>query len=117
MIIWLTGNSGAGKTTLAHKLKRPDSIMLDGDDLREVDDNKDMSKEGRWRQNLRVAKLAKLLESQGFQIIVAVICPYEELRRKVEEITNCTFVYLGYEGDNNIPDKPYERPSTAVRVW
>ena len=111
MILWLTGNTGAGKTTIARVLKRPDSIILDGDELRALTNNHDLSKEGRWAHNLFIAKLAKLLESQGFQIIVSVICPYEELRQQVKAITGCEFIYLSYEGDDQQPDKPYEKPS------
>jgi len=110
MILWLTGNSGAGKTTLAKKLKRPDSVLLDGDEIREMYGDWDLTETGRWRHNLRVARLAKLLEKQGFQVIVSVICPYEKLRQKVEKITNCTFIYLPFDGDDRVKDKPYERP-------
>ena len=55
MIIWLTGQPGSGKTTLANELiihlkKSNPSIKiinLDGDDLRNISRNKDYSKEGR----------------------------------------------------------------------
>ena len=111
MILWLTGNTGAGKTTIARVLKRPDSILLDGDEIRDLTNNHDLSKTGRWEHNLYIARLAKLLESQGFQVIVSVICPYEKLRQEVQNITNCEFIYLTYEGDDQLPDKPYERPA------
>ena len=55
MICWLTGQPGSGKTTLANSLiehlksENPDIfiINLDGDDLRNINKNKDYSKEGR----------------------------------------------------------------------
>jgi adenylylsulfate kinase-like enzyme len=54
MIFWLTGQPGSGKTTLANEIisqiKKNDSsikiINLDGDDLRNINKNKDYSKEG-----------------------------------------------------------------------
>ena len=54
MIIWLTGQPGSGKTTMATKLfemysdwlQLDNVIHLDGDDVRNVLDNKDYSLEG-----------------------------------------------------------------------
>ena len=55
MIIWLTGQPGSGKTTLAcniiEKIENENSnrkiINIDGDDLRHISSNQDYSKEGR----------------------------------------------------------------------
>jgi adenylylsulfate kinase len=111
MIIWITGNSGAGKTTLAKQLTRTmKAIHLDGDDIRERVHGYDLSHEGRYDHNIRTAKWAKLLEDQGYDVIVSLIAPFEELRQEIKEITNCQFMYIGFEGDDRIPDKPYEKP-------
>lgn len=115
MIDWLTGNSGAGKTTFAMQMikQRSDNrpILLDGDDLRErLQIGYSLTREDRIEHNLRTARLAKLLDDQGFDVIVAVICPYEDLRRQVQKICGCRFVYLEYDGDDQLPDKPYEKP-------
>jgi len=93
MIIWITGNSGAGKTTLAKQLKTSNSIILDGNDLRSIYPT-GFTKEERIEHNLRVAKLAKLFESQGFDVIVALICPYKKLRQQIKQMINCSFIYL-----------------------
>uniref|UniRef100_A0A6H1ZG27 Putative adenylyl-sulfate kinase n=1 Tax=viral metagenome TaxID=1070528 RepID=A0A6H1ZG27_9ZZZZ len=106
MIIWITGNSGSGKTTLARQMKTDRTIILDGDEIREVFQNKDLSFGGRWEHNLRTARLAKLLESQGFGVIVSLICPYKKLRNEVKKITNCSFIYLS--GGKKGGDYPYE---------
>lgn len=78
MIIWITGERGAGKTTLAKQLKgeMPNAIILDGDEMREsISTELGWDKADRIKHNLRVARLAKKLEAQGFPIIVATICP------------------------------------------
>ena len=85
MIIWLTGQPGAGKTTLAKSLiKRIDLgdkvFHLDGDDLRDVLDNKDYSEKGR-RKNIQFAiNMAKVMESKGYLVIVSMVSPYRDLR-------------------------------------
>ncbi len=116
MILWLTGNTGAGKTTLAHKLIRQRTVHLDGDEMREVNQDMDLSADGRWNNCLRIARLAKLLEEQGFDVVVSVICPYEALRNAVRDITECVFVYLPYAGDDAKPASPYERPENVEIV-
>lgn len=109
MITWITGNSGAGKTTLARALQRsrPRSILLDGDAMRAVWPGLTLSYGDRWEQNMRAARLAVLLEDQGFEVIVATICPYRALRAEIYRMTLCKFVYV--EGGRSGTDYPYER--------
>ena len=107
MITWITGNSGAGKTTLARKLIQTDGgVLLDGDSMRTCW-KLGFSKEDRIENNLRIARIAKVLDAQGFNVIVATICPYRALRQEVKKITNCRFIYL--EGGKSGKDYPYER--------
>ena len=115
MILWLTGNTGSGKTTLSKRLQGKNVILLDGDELRVVWPGLGLEKESRIEQNLRAARLAKLLESQGFAVVVAVICPYEDLRDKIRRICNCLFIYLpgGKEGE----EYPYEVPKKPDLVF
>ena len=117
MILWLTGNSRAGKTTLSKRLvtllkKTLDTdnvVQLDGDEVRKIWPGFSFTKEDREENNLRVARLASYLESQGFVIVVSVICPFSKLREKVKQICNCTFVYV--KGGKTPSKKyPYEAP-------
>lgn len=106
MITWITGQSKSGKSTLARKMRK-NEIILDGDAMRSTI-NKDLgfSKEDRIENNMRIARLAKELESQGFDVIVTTICPYKELREDIRKITGCKFIYL--EGGIKHKDYPYE---------
>lgn len=86
--IWLTGLSGAGKTTIAHELKKyiPNSIILDGDEIRKGL-NKDLSfsDEDRRENVRRIAELCKLLNNNKLNAIVSVISPFEEDRNMAKE--------------------------------
>ena len=116
MIIWLTGNSGSGKTTLARKLTGKNTIVLDGDVMRQVWPQKlTLSKEDRWKQGLGIARLAKELESQGFCVVVSVIAPYKDLRREIETICGCKWFHV--PGGKTGEDYPYETPDNPhIRV-
>jgi len=105
MIIWITGNSGAGKTFLADTLV--DFIKIDGDDVRKIW-QLGFTKEDRFENNKRVARLAKLLHKQGFNVVVSVICPFQEIRDWVTGEINPYWIYIEHE--NNNPDMPYEVP-------
>lgn len=101
---WFTGNSGSGKTTLSMRMK--DVIHLDGDEMRKVW-KLGLSKKDRYEQNLRIAKIAKILREQGYDVAISTICPYKDLRKQCREICDCKFVHI--EGGKE-PSKefPYE---------
>lgn len=93
-IQWVYGVSGCGKSTLARKLLDANTIHLDGDDMRRVWTDLEFSDEDRQTQNLRVANLARVIERQGFNVVVSTICPTKELRDKVFAICGCTFIEI-----------------------
>ncbi len=85
--IWLTGLSGSGKSTIAHKLEERlfelgiRSYVLDGDNIR-FGLNKDLgfSREERKENIRRIAEVAKLFTDAGVINITAFISPYKEDR-------------------------------------
>ena len=100
MVIWFTGQPGSGKTTLCIELKHKLSfwkhrvVHIDGDDLRDVLDNKDYSEEGR-RKNIQFAiDMTRVLDDKGFIVIVSLVSPYRDMREKLKSNRNITEFYL-----------------------
>ena len=86
-VIWFTGLSGSGKTTIAHKVEEmledagvPIEI-LDGDVVREnLSKGLGFSKEDRDTNIRRIAFVAHLLQRNGTFVITAAISPYRDIR-------------------------------------
>ena len=88
-VIWFTGISAAGKTTLALAVQRrlSGSIVLDGDDLRAgAHRDLDLSSHGRTEQVRRTAETAKLIAAQGHVVLVALISPRRFMREMAASI-------------------------------
>ena len=82
-VIWITGLSGAGKTTLGKALQGalPGSVLLDGDALRDVLGvaSSGFDRENRLGLALTYARFAKLVAEQGLTVIVATISLFHEI--------------------------------------
>jgi len=89
VIYWLTGQPGSGKTTLSKSIMElryfSDWFHIDGDDIRELFDNKDYSKEGRMKNVLLAQQLAQYLHSKGKNVLVSLVSPYKEQRESFKE--------------------------------
>lgn len=92
-IIWLTGLSGAGKSTIADELAKQlyqngeHCYVLDGDNLR-MGLNYDLgfTPEDRAENVRRVSEVAKLMVDAGLIVIIALVSPYESDRQRARSL-------------------------------
>jgi adenylyl-sulfate kinase len=91
-VIWLTGLSGAGKTTLASALKSELIAAghrietLDGDEVREnLSRGLGFSKEDRDTNVRRIGFVARLLARNGVIVLASAISPYRQSRDDVRQ--------------------------------
>jgi len=104
VVIWITGYSGAGKTTIARALtellnksgNKP--VVLDGDCLREALGNYDYSEEGRKELATIYAKFAKMFYKQGHTVIVPTISMFEDIWTwSRDNISNYKLIYISVD--------------------
>lgn len=92
-VLWYTGLSGSGKSTVANKVeellaaRKAQTYLLDGDNIR-FGLNSDLGFEEKdRRENIRrVGEVAKLFADSGTIVSVAFISPYREDRARAREI-------------------------------
>ena len=108
MIIWLTGQPGSGKTTLANAVAEafetlgPSVAVLDGDHFRKVmlplrDDP--YSQGNRWINIDRMQSVAIAMQKLGWFVIVAAVSPDRNQRRNFKRHNSVLEVYLTYDED------------------
>jgi bifunctional enzyme CysN/CysC len=92
-VIWLTGLSGSGKSTIANALEKKlfslgmHAYVLDGDNMR-LGLNKDLgfTREDRAENVRRVSEVAHSLYDAGLVVIVALVSPYAEDRAQAKAL-------------------------------
>jgi len=99
-VVWLTGLSGAGKSTIADAAARKlhalgvHTFVLDGDNVRHGL-NKDLgfTPEDRAENVRRVAEVSKLMCEAGIVVFVALVSPFVSDRRAARELFDAgTFI-------------------------
>lgn len=105
-VFWITGLSGAGKTTIGKALFEKLSVskkivMLDGDELRQVfGDDLGYNREDRLKSAFRNARLCALLSNQGIDVICCTISMFDMVRNwNRENIKNYKEIYLQVTSD------------------
>jgi len=127
-VLWLTGLSGAGKTTVAMMMQRRllvhgvKALILDGDQVREAinDANWQYDLQSRLKGSYRYSKLAALAANQGHTVIVPTISMFHEVQqwnkdnlpgyfevylktsKKVREQRDPKVLYRDYQTGDNI---------------
>ncbi|MEI8402189.1 MAG: sulfate adenylyltransferase subunit CysN [Alcaligenaceae bacterium] len=92
-VIWLTGLSGSGKSTIANALEielhaqGQRTYILDGDNLRQgLNRDLGFTDADRVENIRRVAEVAKLMMDAGLVVITAFISPFRSERRMAKEL-------------------------------
>lgn len=92
-IIWFTGLSGSGKSTIANALERElyqmgiRTYILDGDNVRHgLCNDLGFSDSDRVENIRRVAEVAKLMVDAGIVVLAAFISPFESERRMTRDL-------------------------------
>ena len=121
--IWLTGQPASGKTTLASLLvphlsnanQKYKYFNIDGDDLRDLFQNKDYSRKGR-EANIRLGmSIAAYLINKNCIPIISLVSPYRFLREEFKSKYNVLEVYLHTDeirGRENYFAEDYEPPES-----
>ena len=94
-VLWLTGLSGAGKSTIAnlveqmlHRLGRH-TIVLDGDNVRHgLNRDLGFTDEDRVENIRRVAEVAKLMIDAGLIVLVSFISPFRSERQMARDLVD-----------------------------
>jgi bifunctional enzyme CysN/CysC len=103
-VVWLTGLSGSGKSTIANELEIAlykegiRTFVLDGDNVRSgLNSDLGFSNACRVENIRRLAEVAKLMMNAGLLVITASISPFREDRRLAKILIgseNFTEVYI-----------------------
>jgi len=89
VVLWMTGLSGAGKTTISNMLceKVENIYNLDGDKLRDgLNEDCGFDAVGRKENIRRAAHVAKLFSDQNFTVVSSFITPYKSIRQMAKKI-------------------------------
>src|ERR1041385_2755032 len=100
-VFWLFGRSGAGKTTLAERLRngladrKIPVFFIDGDDMRAgLCSDLEFTSEARVENHRRIAEVAKLAASQGMNVVVATMAPEHRQRDVVQQVLQQRLVWI-----------------------
>ena len=91
-VIWITGLSGAGKTTLAQEITNTmratgeKIVILDGDELRGIfttkaSETQNYTRKERLKLAMRYARLSRIIATPGVTVVVATISLFSEIQK------------------------------------
>ena len=102
IVLWFTGLSGSGKSTIAHALEEKlfqkgcRTFVLDGDNVRYgLNSNLDFSEKGRTENIRRISEVSKLMMESGLIVMTAFISPFNKDRDEARKlISNDDFIEI-----------------------
>ena len=93
LLVWFTGLSGSGKSTIANALEKAlfakniHTYLLDGDNVRKgLNNNLSFSQEDRTENIRRIAEVSNLMIDAGLVVLASFVSPYREDRENVKRI-------------------------------
>jgi adenylyl-sulfate kinase len=102
MVIWITGLSGSGKTTIAREVYKnikseySNTVILDGDIIRKaLNNNYGYSLSERHKGALQVSGLCKMLDAEGLIVVCATMSLFHDIQESNRKnIENYIEIYL-----------------------
>lgn len=98
---WITGLSGAGKTTISKELiklmkkNHKNVVLLDGDNLRDILKNNSFNETNRVNLSYQYASMTNLLLNQGIHVVAAFMALFSEIHLwNRKNISNYVEVFL-----------------------
>lgn len=125
-VLWMTGLSGSGKSTIAHRLERElllsghRMFVLDGDTLRTgLCADLGFSREARQENLRRAAEIAKIMRDTGMLVIASFISPFRSERETLVDIVGDGFYEVYIEAsletcEHRDPKGLYKRARAGV---
>jgi adenylylsulfate kinase len=89
-------------------------IQIDGDEIRDIFQNKDYSEDGRRKNIQRAQDIAKFLNSKGIDVIISLVSPYRDLRNELKDSSKVIEVYIHTDdvrGREGFHVENYEKPT------
>jgi len=101
LVIWIIGLSGSGKTSIAKKIKKKinkdhgPTVVISGDDFRNIYNLKKYSKDERIKLGKSHAKFCKFLSNQNINVIFSAVGLLKEIRKfNRKNIKNYIEIYI-----------------------
>ena len=101
MVLWFTGLSGSGKSSLAHAVEEElfklgcKTVVLDGDNVRHgINSDLEFSNEDRIENIRRVGEISKLFVDAGIIVLTAFISPFNKDRLQVRDLLKNDFIEI-----------------------
>lgn len=100
-VIWFTGLSGSGKTTIAKELEKQLNqqnkltYLLDGDNIRHgINQDLNFTEEDRKENLRRIKEIVNLFQDAGIITIATFISPYEKERQQTRQKLNNNYIEI-----------------------